>query len=189
MNTENCKSPKPGNKVGEIRFGKWAANLIALLVGLVLIAAFLVFAAILPHSGRMDDFNILYFIGAVAVSAVLHECLHAVGAMRWGKLTRRDVKIRFSWRGLIPVCHCKAPVTVGAYRALILLPLYVLGSVFIILLTLFPSAWLALATGTLIAGSTGDMLILWKLRHFNSSYLIQDHPTEIGCDIFENPTP
>jgi hypothetical protein len=176
-------------KIGEVRLGKIAANLISLVVVIIFVVLFVIIVKLLPHGHRSGPkpYHFWVFLGMIIVNLPLHELLHAYAAVRWGKAARKDIKFSIIWWALLPFMHCRVPISVRAYRIVTLLPLYVLGTISIIVLLAFPNIMTAIAAAVIISGSTGDILIFLKLRPFESSSLVKDHHSEIGCDIFEQP--
>ncbi|MHC4662525.1 MAG: DUF3267 domain-containing protein [Planctomycetota bacterium] len=179
------------DKIGEVRLGKIVANLygIGALVILLIMLAFL--AGLMPHKSVSYESGLWAWIFLVMLISglFLHELLHAYAMLKWGKVDRKDIKFGFFWIGMIPYAHCKAPISVKAYRIVSLLPLYVLGGISLCVLAVFPNIFTVGAAAIIISASVGDIIIFLKLRRFDSSSFVRDHPTEIGCDIFEQPAP
>ena len=124
-----------------------------------------------------------YFIIAFVLGAFLHEILHALGFLIFGKLEFSQVKIGIIWKFITPFAHCRIPLKASVYRIALLLPAIILGIVPSIIAIINGKSWL-LIYGTLftvLAG--GDFLILWIIRKVRSDELVEDHPQRCGCYI------
>lgn len=118
------------------------------------------------------------------LGAVVHELLHG---LTWSVFCKRGVKsISYGvhWRYLTPYCHCQEVLPLHAYILGSIMPGLVMG--------LLP-AGAGMATGNLLlflfglffsVAASGDLLVLWMLRHAKATDLIQDHPEKIGCYLF-----
>ncbi|MCX2739920.1 DUF3267 domain-containing protein [Pontibacter anaerobius] len=118
------------------------------------------------------------------LGAVVHELLHG---LTWAIFCKRGVKsISYGvhWRYLTPYCHCQEVLPLHAYILGGVMPGLVMG--------LMP-ALAGVATGNLLLflfgllfsiAASGDLLVLWMLRHAKSSDLVQDHPDKIGCYVY-----
>ncbi|MEA2097413.1 MAG: DUF3267 domain-containing protein [Candidatus Cloacimonadota bacterium] len=124
-----------------------------------------------------------YFIIAFVVGAFLHEVLHAIGFLIFGKLKIKQVQIGIKWKYLTPFAHCRIPLKASVYRIALLLPAVILGIVPSLVAIIIGKSWL-LIYGTLftvLAG--GDFLILWIIRNVKGNELVKDHPERCGCYI------
>jgi hypothetical protein len=175
---------RPDSKIGEVRVGKLAANMLSCLLTVLFCAAGVAIAHVLPHHIPDATWNLFAFLASVVVLVVVHEALHGVGLLKYAKVSRRDIRFGFMWRGLVPYCHCKVPISVGAYRRMALLPLWVTGTTTFVLLLLFPADWLGLLAGISVAACVGDVWLVARLRRFSSDLFVQDSPSEIGCDVY-----
>ncbi|MGM9929266.1 MAG: DUF3267 domain-containing protein [Bacillus sp. (in: firmicutes)] len=118
------------------------------------------------------------------VGLVIHEFVHALGFVYVGKAKWSDIKFGIIWKYLAPYAHCKIPITIGAYRVALLLPVIVTGIVPLIIGLAIGSGWLTAAGVVLTVGGIGDWAIFRKIRPFPADSLLQDHPSEIGCIIY-----
>ena len=77
---------------------------------------------------------------------------------------------------------------VGQYSVGGALPGIILGVLPAILGIITGNTWLV-CFGIFFTGAAGgDILVLWKLRNYDDTYTIQDHPTEIGFMVMTNKT-
>lgn len=75
-----------------------------------------------------------------------------------------------------------------------LFPLWITGGLSLTALLAFPTDGLAILTGVAVAGCVGDVWIVARLRGFAANLVVQDSPSEIGCDVLApsremNPCP
>ena len=89
------------------------------------------------------DHTSLILLAVLAVSLPLHEALHGLGWKLAGRLGRGEVSYTFR-RGL-PMCACRAVLSVKAYLSGTLLPFLVLGGGSCIFLLLCPGTISVLA--------------------------------------------
>lgn len=124
---------------------------------------------------------LLVFIGGI----VVHELIHGIAWMVFGRKPLNRIKFGFQVKTLTPYAHCTEPMEVNAYRLGTLMPGLLLG--------LIPAAygilsgnggWLAF--GMLFsAAASGDALILWLLRAVKAGAQVEDHPSRAGCYVSE----
>lgn len=177
----------PSN-VTEIRGDKRALNIAAGLLTVLLAAAGILVAHQFPRHTPFAEVHALALLGALVVVLPVHELLHALGMVWFGKVSWSNIKFGVFWRALIPYCHCRVPVSLRVYRRMALLPLWGTGAATIIPLILFPADWLGVLAGITMAACAGDLWVVWKLRSFtDESMLVQDSPTDIGCDVYSGP--
>ena len=131
-------------------------------------------------NANMTLYGFLLLLGIV-----IHEALHVLAWMIFGKKSLRVFHIGFQWKSLAPYAHCKEPMDILPYRIGSFAPGLLLGvlpwiiSLFTGDLLLFIYGWLY----TIAAG--GDFLILWILRDVKANTLVEDHPTRAGCYVIE----
>jgi len=171
--------------VTKVRVNKLAANLVAIVLTVLLCATFVASARWLPHfSSPGAAWQTPAALVAVVLLIAVHEALHAVGMVQFGKISWRDIRFGIMWWALMPYCHCTVPLSIRAFRRMALLPLWITGGVTLAGLLVFPSDLLALVTGFTVAACVGDVWMVAKLRRFNADWLVADSPSEIGCDVF-----
>ncbi len=129
----------------------------------------------------------IYALGflVVATGVVVHELIHGLSWAYFSGKPLSAIKFGFQAATLTPYAHCKEPIEARAYRAGATMPGLVLG--------IFPSlAGIATGNGwimlfglffTLAAG--GDLLVLWLIREVDAKALVEDHPTNAGCYVYE----
>lgn len=118
---------------------------------------------------------------AFAAGIVIHEGLHAVGAIWIGKVARTAVHFGFSWKGMAPYAHCREPLSANAYRAMAALPGLVLGVLPGLLGIAFQQWWLVVWGALMLVAAGGDLAILLAIRRVPGDARVLDHPTKAGC--------
>jgi hypothetical protein len=113
--------------------------------------------------------------------------LHGFGWAIFAKHGFKSISFGIKWEYLTPYCHCNEPLKRFPFLIGAILPLVVLG--------LFPAVY-AYFTGnftiwffgfffTIAAG--GDIIAIWMLRKVKKGQLVQDHPSELGFIILDEP--
>lgn len=134
------------------------------------------------YLAKKSPSGLVYFI----IGIVLHELLHGMGWIIFGRKSFRSLQFGVIWKYLAPYAHCKEPVKVNAYRAGIILPGIAVG--------IIPGAY-GLITGHLgwvifgiifTWGAIADFIMWWILRRLESNDLVIDHPREVGCYVLIN---
>lgn len=113
----------------------------------------------------------------------LHEALHLLGYVVFGKAPWKALRVGILWKQLTPYAACTVPLPVRAYRRAIVLPGVALGLIPMLLGLLTRSTGLTLGGGFLLGAATGDLLILWLLRSTPSTHRVLDHPDRIGARV------
>jgi hypothetical protein len=171
-------------KVVEVRVNKLAANIVGILLTILFCALGVGFAHLLPYYTAFAGWHLVALLVSMILLTPIHEALHAVGLARFAGVSRRQIRFGMMWRALMPYCHCTVPISVRAYRRMIMLPLIGTGLATVIPLLFFPADWLGLLTGVTVAACVGDVWMFAKMRRFGGALLVKDSPTEIGCDVY-----
>ena len=129
--------------------------------------------------------NVPAALGVFAVGIVLHELIHGLSWMYFGKKPRSAITYGFKLKTLTPYAHCVEPMDVRAYRLGAAMPGLILGVL----------PWLAAVVSgngaVLIFGfvftlaALGDAMILWLIRDVAPGSLVLDHPTQAGCYVID----
>lgn len=129
--------------------------------------------------------DLLLFLAAFFAGIVVHELIHAVSWMVFGRQPRGAVQFGFDKNTLSPYAHCKEPLSANGYRLGTFMPGLIMGILPALAAVVTGSGWL-LGFGllfTLTAG--GDFLILWLIRKVPGGRMVEDHPTRAGCYVIE----
>ena len=107
---------------------------------------------------------------------VVHEGIHALGAMIFGKCKKENISFGFIPRQLMFYCHAEKPMTASAYTLMLLLPVIVTGFIPFVLSVCLGNIFLVVAFAMLISGGAGDLIMAASLRKIPASALLLDHP-------------
>jgi hypothetical protein len=179
----------PPQHLASVRLSALVVNLVAIPLAMICVGAFVFFVLLLPHRHPLEDSSLFWFLPGIAVMFVLHELTHAATAMRLAKLPWDAFKFGFNPKALTFYCHCRRPIDLSTYRAVTLAPLFLLVPLSVLLVVLYPAAWLALTAGIHLSGCIGDVWIFTLLREYAADVLVVDHPTEAGCDLYAPAIP
>ena len=115
------------------------------------------------------------------VSIGIHEWIHGTAFVRIGGVAKTAVSYGFSWKGLAPYAHCKAPMRASAYRIAVLLPGLLLG-IIPGLIGLVTGIWWLLPYGMMmVVAAGGDTAVLLAMSRLPGDALVLDHPSQAGC--------
>ncbi len=131
----------------------------------------------------------IFGIPAFILGNVLHELVHALAWIVFGKLSFKDIKFGIDIKSVSAYAHLTQPVKLSAYRISIILPGLFVG--------LIPGLWgmftgnfLALLWGIIFSISAASDFIVYKiLAGLPGSTLVSDHEEEIGCKVYTNMPP
>lgn len=119
-------------------------------------------------------------IGGLIALFVIHEALHGIAAMAWGKIPFSSLHFGINVRLTAFYCHADKPMTLSAYRAFALLPLIVTTPAAVLILSFDQAVWSVLLLCATFAGGAGDVMVYSKARRYDNDSWIQDHPSEGG---------
>jgi len=128
-------------------------------------------------------FGVIMF--AMLVGIVVHEIIHGLTWSLFLKKGFKSIKFGVFWKMLTPYCHSKEPLTVWQYIVGSIMPGVLLG--------ILPSlaAWFNGNVFQLIFGliftlaAGGDFAIIWLLRKEKMEKQVMDHPSKVGCFVYD----
>ncbi len=173
--------PKP--RIITIRLDPVSANVASISTLLICSLLFWEMARHFPNYAPFQAVDILLFLIGLPLLIAFHEGVHALAWMLYGKLPLKAFKFGIIWRGFMPYCHCKEPITVRVYRLGALMPLIITVPIFIGVLFFHPAGWTALLTAFSLSGCLGDVWLFQKLNPMKRDDLVLDCPDEAGCDV------
>jgi hypothetical protein len=131
-------------------------------------------------NANMTIYGFLLLFGILA-----HELIHMFAWALFAKKPLNVFKLGFQWKSLTPYAHCKEPMDIRPYRIGSFAPGLLLG-ILPWIISLFTGNILLFFFGILYTtAASGDILILWIIRNVKRNTLVEDHPTNAGCYIFE----
>lgn len=131
----------------------------------------------------------VYAVGFVVVAAgvVAHEALHGLSWAYFSGKPLDAIEYGFQVRTLTPYAHCKEPMEARSYRLGAAMPGLVLGVVPSLVGIASGNGWVMLFGLFFVFAASGDALILWLIRGVDARDLVQDHPTNAGCYVYDAP--
>lgn len=151
----------------------------------IVVAQFALFQSLHGTKRMEPTWNTGVLIAVILLGVVLHEFIHGITWVIFGRKPFSTIKFGFQWKTLTPFAHLTEPIEVNAYRLGGLMPGLVLGILVYGLSLLLGNGnlfWFSLMH-TSAAG--GDWLVLWLIRNLKPGQLIEDHPTQAGCYVIE----
>lgn len=135
----------------------------------------------IPNNANMTVYGFFLLFGILA-----HELIHMFAWALFAKKPLSVFKLGFQWKSLTPYAHCKEPMDIRPYRIGSYTPGLLLG-VLPWLVSLFTGNVLLFLFGFFYTSAAGgDLLILWIIRNIKPNTLVEDHPTNAGCYIYES---
>lgn len=119
--------------------------------------------------------DMLITLGVYVVGLFLHEGLHAAGGLLCG-CKPKDIRFGVIVKQMMLYCHIEKPMSVKVYRFVLILPFLLTGVVPLLLSIFFGNIFLIVAFSALIAGCSGDLVMLASLSGLKGKQLIADHP-------------
>ena len=128
---------------------------------------------------------LLLFVVLMMSGTVLHEVVHGLVWARYAKGGWSTISFGVMWKYLAPYCHCSVPLLVPHYRRGALAPLFVVGVLPLLISPFIHSIPLLCLGIFFIAGASGDLMVVWRLRKENPTSMVLDHPSEAGYLVYE----
>jgi hypothetical protein len=165
------------------------ANMNALIIAPFVVAALLVLHVLLwGFEGLLGWLTgsvpaAVLVVPVLVVSIFLHELLHILGFIVFGRVPRSEVKIGFSRKALSPYAHCPTPMPASAYKMSLVLPGLLLGIVPALIGIGLGIGWLTMYGMMMTVAALGDAQIAWLVRRLPGSTRVIDHPEDAGCEV------
>ena len=163
------------------------ASVIVLFISIpVVITQFAIFILLHGVERLEPTWNSVILIAAVALGIIIHELIHGISWVIFGRKPFSAVKFGVQWKTITPYAHLTEPVDVNAYRLGAFMPGFLLGILTYILSLLLGDGnlfWFSLVHAS---ASGGDWLVLWLIRNVEAGKQVEDHPTNAGCYVIES---
>ena len=144
------------------------------LIGLILTAV-TIFYLPLGKIHLPSPYFFVYFTALV----VLHELSHALGWLLCG-VPRRAIRFGIMWSIAAPFAHADVPTSMRAFRFALMLPTFTTGFLPLGIGWLARDFDLVHASAWLLAGISGDVLMLLAGIAFHSRVQVMDHPNDLA---------
>jgi hypothetical protein len=157
--------------------------------GLFAVAEFMMFAAIWGF-GRVkeaSDFLLPWYFLPIFISGiVVHEFIHGVSWKLAGNLSFEQIKFGFQRKTLTPYAHCTVPIKKSAYVAGTIMPAIILGFIPFLISLFNGNGWILIFGILFTFASAADFLIVWIIRSVSWDTLVEDHPENAGCFVYDS---
>ena len=124
--------------------------------------------------------DVVLTVCLIAVGVVLHELIHGVFAVLVGKRKFSDLKFGVKLKDGFFYCYCKEPVTLLAYRLMLIMPLIITGLIPYVITLFFGGLIVPAAFSMLIAGAANDLAMFFGLIKEKDGKRL-DHPDAPAC--------
>jgi hypothetical protein len=165
------------------------AQTASLPFGLFSVAEFALFAltwGFEPIKSAGDFLLPWYFFPIFFAGIVLHELIHGLSWMLGGLLPFSKMKFGFQLKTLTPYAHCTVPIPKSAYVFGTLMPALVLGFFPFLLSLINGNGWIFLFGVLFTFAAVGDFLIVYLIRTVSWTAMVEDHPENAGCYVYES---
>lgn len=137
--------------------------------------------------GRKDinnlNINSFLFIFILIGATFIHEIIHGISFIVFGKVPFNKIKFGIILKYLTPYAYCNHVISISTYRIALVMPTILLG-VIPLIYSFIASDFLIFLLGTLMfIGGFGDLLIVWVTRGVKKGTLVLDHDKKVGCYI------
>lgn len=159
--------------------------------GLIVVGQVLLFGFIHRFSDIIDALDILlpwYFFPIFIVGIVLHELIHGLSWKIASGIPFSQIKFGFQWKTITPYAHCTIPIPKSAYVFGTVMPSILLGFIPFAVSLVNGSGWMLIIGVLFTFAAVGDFLIVWLIREVVWDALVEDHPTNAGCFVYERAT-
>lgn len=168
-------------------------NLYAILTVIILIMTTGIFfneGTIKIDSSSSYLLDTILFFGSFILYIVVHELLHGLAFILFGKVSIKDIKFGVILKSGMAYCISTVPVKVNAARISLMMPVYVVCIPLYVYAFITHSFLLAILAILFFSGSVADIYYLWKLRKTNKNYYMYEKPPtkngyEIGYILYE----
>jgi hypothetical protein len=133
--------------------------------------------------------GLLLLAVAYVVSVVIHEALHVVGMLAFGRVPPKSI----SWghrlsEGIVYV-HTSDAMSTRAYRGVLALPGLALGVLPVLVGWATGSWWITIYGWLMTTSAVGDLAVLHLIRDLPAEAPVRDHPRNVGVIVLpQNPS-
>lgn len=170
-----------------VSFSMWKIQIVACVATMVFMVAVLCFQFLLFKNLNLEItiFGLLLFIVSTIVIVCAHEAIHLIGFRYIGGVPWNELAWGVNWKLGVAYAHSKQPITVGAMKKVLLLPLIPTGLLPTFIGVAMNFTALSLLGVLLTAGCFGDFILYQKLLTFPNDAMVMDHPTKPQFTVYE----
>lgn len=139
-----------------------------------------------PDSAGLFFARLFLFIIAYLVGIIIHELLHIVAMLLFGRVPLRSITWGHRLREGVLYVHSSEPMSAGAYRGVLVLPGIVTGIVPAVAGVVVGNFWITFYGWVMMTSAIGDIEVLRLMRGLPGDVRVQDHPEEVGL-LIETP--
>lgn len=104
------------------------ANVVVIIISLpVAILQFAIFSIVHGVEKMETTWGLVLFLVVLLLGVVVHELIHGIAWVLFGRKVFSAIKFGFQWKTLTPYAHLKEPVEVNAYPMGAFMPGFVIG--------------------------------------------------------------
>ncbi|MCI9423719.1 MAG: DUF3267 domain-containing protein [Dorea sp.] len=137
-------------------------------------------------SADFSMWDITCYVVLFMLCIFIHELLHGIGWMVWGKQGFKSIHLGIMQEYMNPYCHCKEPLKPVHYLIGCAAPFLVLGIGFFIAAIISGSPMLLVLSVSNVSSAGGDTMIMNMLAKYlgRKDCYILDHPEKCGFVAF-----
>lgn len=124
--------------------------------------------------------QIVLLLAAYVVSVVLHEALHVVGMLVFGRVSLRSIEWGHRLNEGVVYVHTTEPMSARAYRGVLALPGIATGVIPVFIGWVTGSMWVTAYAWLMTTSAVGDLAILRLIGDLEPATQVQDHPEKVG---------
>ncbi|MFW5973501.1 MAG: metalloprotease family protein [Bacteroidota bacterium] len=133
-----------------------------------------------PSSAGLFFARLFVFIVVYLLSVVVHELLHVVGMLMFGRVPLSSISFGHRLSEGVVYVHSNEAMTARAYRGVLLLPGVITGVLPAVWGIAVGSGWITFYGWVMMASAVGDLAVYRLMSDLPSSTRVQDHPKEVG---------
>lgn len=156
-----------------------------ILPAMIIAAFYIIFGHNAFIKGIYNFFSFPEILFILVVGTILHELLHGITWWLFGDIHFKAIKYGFQIKSFTPYVYCRKPIRASSYRTGAMMPGLLLGFVPALIGLAAGDAWVMLFGVLFLSAAGGDFLILIMIKDVDRESLIEDHPDNVGCFIYE----
>ncbi len=133
-----------------------------------------------PHSAGLFFARLFLFIVAYLVSVIVHELIHVVAMIVFGRVPLRSIAWGHRLSEGVLYVHSNEPMSARAYRLVLVLPGVLTGLAPAVWGVVIGNFWITFYGWVMMASAIGDIEVLRLMQGLPSSVRVVDHPEKVG---------
>lgn len=135
-------------------------------------------------SGGKTIFLLLVYILSFIVFIIVHELLHGISFVIFGKVKLKELRFGFIWKSGMAYCISTVPVKISAARISLMMPVYAVCIPMYIIGIIINDFGITILAIFFLSGSVADFYYIWISRKANKNfYMFEEMPTISGYEI------